>query len=665
MRFAVVPIGPRRLVWLAAALIAGIATLALVVGLNSRPAHANPGAVESLAGCTTNQLAANDDSYTADPVPLGFTINYFGTQYDSLYVNNNGNVTFDQPLATFTPDPILQSSVKIIAPFWADVDTRAPGSSVVTYGQTQYGGRMAFCVNWVNVGYYSTHDDKLNSFQLLLVDRSDTGAGDFDMIMNYDHVLWETGDVSGGVNGFGGTSARMGYSNGSSVSFEYPGSAVPGSFLDSSPTGLANNSRNSLINGRFIFEVRNGAPPAGGSVSGHVYRADTNAPLPGAIVALCTNTCNTTNSDSEGFYSMTGLPAGDYILYAFPPAGNDPIKTYQSEAFSVSATDVIANKDALLDVAQLPPAGTLFNPNPNPSQAIPWVAWSASTGMSESGPPGLGSIFVEVLQNGQAFTSFTLVETPPGSGAYVGTMPSLAPHHGSAKVRKHVGPNIEEFDIWIDPSGAVKTVGGDPIQGATVTLYRSDSASGPFAAVVTGDAVMSPVNRRNPDTTDVNGHFGWDVVAGFYKIRAEKAGCVDPGNSSQAYVESDVLTIPPPVTDLDLRLDCSGASVTPTPGSTQEVWGDVDCSGDIAPRDGQAILKNVLGQNALSQTQPCPAVGSQVTVDGVSQIWGDVDCSGDIAPRDGQAILKNVLGQNALSQTQPCPAVGSTVQVVG
>jgi hypothetical protein len=87
--------------------------------------------------------------------------------------------------------------------------------------------------------------------------------------------------------------------------------------------------------------------------------------------------------------------------------------------------------------------------------------------------------------------------------------------------------------------------------------------------------------------------------------------------------------------------------------------------GDIAPRDAQAILKNVLVQNPLSQTQPCPAVGSQVTVDGVSHIWGDVDCGGDIGPRDAQAILKNVLGQSALSQTQPCPAVGSTVQVVG
>jgi hypothetical protein len=114
---------------------------------------------------------------------------------------------------------------------------------------------------------------------------------------------------------------------------------------------------------------------------------------------------------------------------------------------------------------------------------------------------------------------------------------------------------------------------------------------------------------------------------------------------------------------------------TPTPATsngaiditagTSRIWGDVDCGGDIGPRDAQAILKNVLQQTALSQTQPCPAVGAQVTVDGVSRIWGDIDCGGDIGPRDAQAILKNVLVQDPLSQTQPCPAVGSNVQVVG
>jgi hypothetical protein len=659
MRFAAAPIRPRRLVWLAAALIAGLATLALLVGLGSQPAHANPGAVENLTGCTTASNTRTDDG-SSDLTPLGFTINYFGTTYSSIFVNNNGNVTFDAPLDTYTPESIVSAGKVIIAPFWADVDF-GESSGSVTYGQTTFQGHPAFCADWPNVGYFSSHDDKLNTFQLLIVDRSETGAGDFDMIMNYDKVQWESGDVSGGNQGLGGFSARLGYSNGSDVSFEYPGSGVNGAFLDSSATGLSHNSRDSLINGRYVFEVRSGAPPAGGSVSGHIYRADTSATLPGALVALCTNKCNTTNADSNGFYSMTGLSAGNYVLFVYPPNADAPIRPYDSDPFQVAATDVIQHKDAALEAALLPAAGTTFSPQLNPNQAVPWMNWSSAMNMTEPGPPGLGTIFADVKQNGVVIASFTLTETPPGSGSYSGTIPDLQPHHGWVQVVKHLPSGDEIFDVWVDPSGAVKTVSGDPIQGATVTLYRSDSASGPFEVVPDGSVVMSVANRVNPGSTDVNGHFGWDVIAGFYKVRAEKSGCHEPDNSSQAFVETDVLTIPPPVTDLDLRLDCGGASATPTPTPTTDVWGDPDCNGSVAPRDGQAILNHFLGKTELSQTPPCPAIGAPVTIDGMSYVWGDPDCNGSVAPRDGQAILNHFLGKTELSQTLPCPAIGSTV----
>jgi hypothetical protein len=67
---------------------------------------------------------------------------------------------------------------------------------------------------------------------------------------------------------------------------------------------------------------------------------------------------------------------------------------------------------------------------------------------------------------------------------------------------------------------------------------------------------MSPINRTNPDQTDGDGRFGWDVAAGTYKVRAAKAGCSLPADPSQAYVESDILVLQPAVSDLDLRLDC-------------------------------------------------------------------------------------------------------------
>jgi len=210
-------------------------------------------------------LAGNDDLSTGE-LSLGFTINFFGINYSSLYANNNGNVTFNAAMGTFTPFDLASQGTPIIAPFFADVYTDNPGSNILAYGAGTFAGRAAFGVTWDGVGYYFDHAEKLNKFQVILVERSDVVAGDFDIYFNYDQIQWETGEASGGTDGLGGDSARAGYSNGMPAnSYELPGSAVNGDFLDSNlVTGLIHNS-NIGIDGRYLFEVRNGViepPPA-------------------------------------------------------------------------------------------------------------------------------------------------------------------------------------------------------------------------------------------------------------------------------------------------------------------------------------------------------------------------------------------------------------------
>jgi hypothetical protein len=211
------------------------------------------------SGFNSSTLPANDDSSTGS-VNIGFDVNFFGVNFSSLFVNNNGNVTLDAPLSTFTPFNIVTTGRQIIAPFFADVDTRGAGSAQVTYGTGTVDGRQAFGVNWDNVGYFSFGTDRLNSFQLVLVDRSDIGAGEFDMEFNYDQIQWETGSASGGSGGLGGSSARAGYSNGTDVSYEFPGSAVNGALLDGGPNALISSSPNSDVAGRYNFFVRDGVP---------------------------------------------------------------------------------------------------------------------------------------------------------------------------------------------------------------------------------------------------------------------------------------------------------------------------------------------------------------------------------------------------------------------
>ena len=220
------------------------------------------------------QLPANDDGSTgfinlSQVFETG--LNFFGQTYNGLFVNNNGNVTLANrgevntggPLGTFTPFGLTgATNLPIIAPFFADVDTRVAGSAVTTYGTGTYNGVQAFNVLWDGVGYFgSGQPGTVNVFQLVIAERNDVGSGDFDIYFNYNQIEWETGTASGGnSNGLGGTSAAAGYSAGSGAPGTFAqlqGSFQNGAFLDGGPNSLANGSNNGTP-GQYLFQVRNG-----------------------------------------------------------------------------------------------------------------------------------------------------------------------------------------------------------------------------------------------------------------------------------------------------------------------------------------------------------------------------------------------------------------------
>ena len=245
----------RPAVWILSALIFAC--------VGAAPASAS--AIRSLGGFNANTLAANDDGSTLQ-IPLPFSLNFFGATFNSLHVNNNGNVTFDNSLSTYTPFDLNATNRQIIAPFFADVDTRNASSGRVHYGTDTVDGHPAFGVEWPAVGYYFIAADKLNTFELALINRADTGNPDnFDIEFNYGQMQWDTGAASGGSGGLctatSGDPARVGYANGTGLPgthFELPGSAVCGAFLDGGVDALVSNSLNSNVLGRYVFESRNG-----------------------------------------------------------------------------------------------------------------------------------------------------------------------------------------------------------------------------------------------------------------------------------------------------------------------------------------------------------------------------------------------------------------------
>ena len=378
-------------------------------------------------GCT----AADDgaaETCAGTKVDLGFTVNFFGLSFSQLYINTNGNVTFDSPLAAYTPFNLTSTNRQIIAPFFADVDTRNSVSGTTTFGKGTFGGRSAFGVNWVNVGYYYQRADKRNSFQLILVDRSDTGTGNFDIIFNYDTIQWETGEAtsSGGVDGLGGRAARAGYSNGTGVSgtaLELRGSSTAGAFLDSnSSTGLIHGSLNSDILGRYVFFARNGQIISGGlGITGP-------CPVPAGFQGIAYSGFSVSINGGTPPYTITSvLPPGLTFDTATSTVRGTPTASGESQ-ISISVTDSAPGVlqqtrefTCTISIASSPPPLKVAGPCLVGVQNRPyWTQLSITGGVGPYSISYLGPAWLAPSPSAPSpgVYSYSLAGTPPSPGTF-------------------------------------------------------------------------------------------------------------------------------------------------------------------------------------------------------------------------------------------------------
>ncbi len=167
----------------------------------------------------TSAMIENDDM-SSGLILLPFSFSLFGQPYSSLYINNNGNISFDSPYSTFTASGFPSANFVMVAPFWADVDTRDTSNfEDFLHGQVVFKVTpTALYVNWVDVGYFAMMGDKRNSFQLIITDGTDPVIpGGNNVSFCYKDMQWTTGSASGGQNGFLGTPATVGVNKGDGV----------------------------------------------------------------------------------------------------------------------------------------------------------------------------------------------------------------------------------------------------------------------------------------------------------------------------------------------------------------------------------------------------------------------------------------------------------------
>ena len=218
------------------------------------------------AGFGEGVLPIGDDSAFAavDVTGLfGGLLDFHGTPISTIYVNNNGYLTFDTSHSDYDSD-FASVPWPVIAGLWTDLDTRggpttaSPGGNSTGSNQAYYDldtANQTFTATWDDVGYYNRGTNPVNAFQIQLVGR---GGGDFDIVYRYEAV--------------GPGVATVGFANSDdSVVESLPGSGT--TTVDALETLVGNTG----LPGVWVFEVRgpegteptysftqglDGAPPA-------------------------------------------------------------------------------------------------------------------------------------------------------------------------------------------------------------------------------------------------------------------------------------------------------------------------------------------------------------------------------------------------------------------
>jgi hypothetical protein len=157
-----------------------------------------------LAGSSAGEPSAGEcvdsNNQAYDPVdtgtrlgshPLGFTINFFGTNYSSLYFSENGSVFFDNPSNRYNrslTNLAVNAETSLISPFAVDLYYDDDESSMWT-AQTTIDGKSAFVISWQELDECcetNTPDNTAASFQFVFIN---DGGGNFTAYFNYDKVI--------------------------------------------------------------------------------------------------------------------------------------------------------------------------------------------------------------------------------------------------------------------------------------------------------------------------------------------------------------------------------------------------------------------------------------------------------------------------------------------
>ena len=422
----------------------------------------------------------------------------------------------------------------MIAPFWADVDTRGGGVGGHVWMKV-VGSTLA--VTWDNVGYYDQNSDKLNSFQVLISDGLDASMelGN-NICFCYESMEWTTGQQSG-INGFGGIAATAGVNNGDGTNYFQIGRFNEVGYAYDGPHG-SNDGIDYLDDKSFCFNaVGVNIPPIPANFPlGNTVTLDTCQTLDLTVTFLSPEVDQTTS------VVVTGTLPVDMVI-TNTPDNTATARIQWTPSIDETVTLTIVATDNAADpggstktitiVAQnciAPSTQTPLTPAPSPlpsaqPSAVPSTSPSRAPSSQPSGSPSFESLSHSLCENFAVHARNTVtfngvVTTIHGGdvGVSPGTSITGAYQFEDGEV---VDDSVDFASSVLAAHAAAMTVRDDgkameiEIGGITFTpgTYRSDRAINfAYGTVVTLDGLNEPnpvfhFQAKSTLVTGANTHF--------------------------------------------------------------------------------------------------------------------------------------------------------------
>jgi hypothetical protein len=519
-------------------------------------------------------------------LPIGFPINFYGTEYSTVFVNSNGSISFGSGSDTYDEslESILDGAAGVVA-YGIDLynedimDTGSTWGSArhgdfFYWGRTTYNGHEAFVATWMNVGSCCSDPGEggfgdFNTFQIMLVNIDDNAGTDVDIIVNYGSLTTTDQGYSNSPDWIDRAAIGVGSIQDGTVQYAsivddngvlYNGMPTADvADFGSNPLNVAH--LNSNVPGRFEFQMRGGHLP------------ETATP-PGAPTLT-----GTERGDSSGSVSWTdptdlgGSPISGYTVRWRIAGSGGAWTTHDTSATPYLVMGLTNGTTYEVQVAAVNGTGT--GDFSNLGTVTPGVTGSPDWTDSTLGLMRVGSAFADgVAASGEPAPTFAVTagELPsglsldPATGVVTGTPTVAGPYDFTVTATNEAGT------ATLHLTGTVLAA----LVAQTITFAALPDVSLPHAALTIGATATSGLRvgfaSNSPSICTVSGVTVTLVAAGTCSITASQAGDLDWSAAvpvTQTFLVAAALVVTPtPVATPAATATPAGAVPTPPTTST-------------------------------------------------------------------------------------------------